>query len=553
MKKPIVLIIMDGWGISPEKENNAVYIAHTPNLERLSGKYPHCELGASGKSVGLPDGQMGNSEVGHLNLGAGRIVYQDFSLIDNAIETGTFFKNDELNALCKKCESNGGSLHLLGLLSDGGVHSHIRHLFATITLIRKYKIKNVYIHAFLDGRDTPPKSSHTYIQQALDYIKNDANIKLVSMSGRFYAMDRDNRWERVKKAYDALSGAVGRKSKNLVETLETCYQNNETDEFVIPTVLEDYKGFAPTDGVIFFNFRADRARELTRAFTEKDFDLFDVSNNVIDKTPINCSHPLRGGDEGVGEICNNVNKSPHPYPLPQGERKSFNRDNYICFTEYDERFHLHVAFKPMTLNRILGEEVSKHGLNQLRIAETEKYAHVTFFFSGGDENTFPKEDRALIPSPKEVATYDKKPEMSAYLVTDEVLKRIKSDVYDLIILNFANADMVGHTGILQAAVKACETVDACVGRVVDEVLRIGGEALITADHGNAEQMYDKTTKQPHTAHTTNPVPFILVSERVKKLSECGVLADIAPTIMTLLGIEQPSEMTGTSLIKEMKK
>ena len=509
MKKPLILIIMDGWGINPKKENNAVYIAKTPNIDRLIKEYPYCELGASGSSVGLPDGQMGNSEVGHLNLGAGRIVYQDFSLIDNAIKNKSFFGNDELNAICKKLESAGSSLHVMGLLSDGGVHSHIRHLLAMFDIARKYKLKNVFIHAFLDGRDTPPESGQFYLQDVLDNIKDDEIFKLVTMSGRFYAMDRDNRWERVKKAYDALTKSEGMKSSDFVATIKERYKNSETDEFIVPTVLQgdyDYKGIEPGDGIVFFNFRADRAREITRAFTQKDFDGFDASNNVIDK------------------------------------------DDFACFTEYDEGFHLKTAFKQTALVNILGDEVSKSGLNQLRISETEKYAHVTFFFNGGDEHPFSNEDRALIPSPKEVPTYDKKPEMSAYLVAGEAIKRIQSGKYDLIILNFANADMVGHTGVLEAAVKACEVVDDCVGKVVAEILARGGEALITADHGNAEKMYDEKHNLPHTAHTTNPVPFIAVSDRVTKLREGGILADVAPTIMHLLGLKQPKEMTGESLI-----
>jgi 2,3-bisphosphoglycerate-independent phosphoglycerate mutase len=508
MKKPLILLIMDGWGISPEKENNAIHIAKTPNIDRLSREYPYCELGASGASVGLPDGQMGNSEVGHLNLGAGRIVYQDFSLIDKAIETKTFFDNDELNAVCKRCEAAGKSLHVMGLLSDGGVHSHIRHLFAMLDVARGYDLKNVFIHAFLDGRDTPPRSSHIYLKQVLDYIKDDGNFMLASMAGRFYAMDRDTRWDRVKKAYDALLSANGRKSAGLTETIKECYERDETDEFVIPTIVNEYKGMEPSDGVVFFNFRADRAREITRAFTQNGFDGFDVSGNVV------------------------------------------GRDDYVCFTEYDENFHLRVAFKPVLLKNILADEVSKVGLGQLRIAETEKYAHVTFFFNGGDEHTFKDEDRALIPSPKEVTTYDEKPEMSAYLVKEEVIKRIQTGRYDLIVLNFANADMVGHTGILTAAVKACEAVDECVGRVIDEIIKHGGDALITADHGNAEQMYDKKNDQPHTAHTTNPVPFIAVSKRIKRLKDCGILADVAPTILHLMGLDQPPEMSGSSLIEE---
>jgi 2,3-bisphosphoglycerate-independent phosphoglycerate mutase len=501
---------MDGWGVNPEKENNAVYMANTPNLDRLCSEYPCCSLGASGSSVGLPDGQMGNSEVGHLNLGAGRIVYQDYTLIDNAIKTGAFFENDEINGLIKRCESRGGALHVMGLVSDGGVHSHIGQMFALLDLARKYELKKVYIHAFLDGRDTPPKSSHIYLKQVLDSIKGNEGFMLASMAGRFYAMDRDTRWERVEKAYRALLSADARKSADLTKTIQECYLNDETDEFVIPTVVDGYPGMEKGDGVVFFNFRADRARELTRAFTEKGFDPFDVSGNVID------------------------------------------RDDYLCFTEYDEKFNLKTAFKPLILNRILGEELESRGMSQLRIAETEKYAHVTFFFSGGDEHTFKEEDRVLIPSPKEVTTYDEKPEMSAYLVKEEIIKRVQSGKYDLIIINFANADMVGHTGILDAAIKACEAVDECVGEVVDEIQKAGGEVLITADHGNAEQMFDHKTGQPHTAHTTNPVPFIAVSKRVKSLKECGILADIAPTLLELMGLEKPGEMTGESLIKEME-
>lgn len=514
MRKPTILIIMDGWGINPEKENNAVYLASTPNLDRLKSQYPHCQLGASGASVGLPDGQMGNSEVGHLNLGAGRVVHQDISLIDTAIKNGTFFDNRELNNLCIKLEKSGGALHLMGLLSDGGVHSHIRHLFALIKLVRKYDLKSVFIHAFLDGRDTPPESGDRYMQQLIDFIKDDNNIRLVSMSGRFYAMDRDNRWARVNKAFNALLTGDAQKSGDLVATIKERFKVGETDEFIIPTVIDGdfrYAGMKKGDGVIFFNFRADRAREITRAFTHDDFDGFDNSGNVID------------------------------------------RGDFICMTEYDESFNLKVAFKPVSLINIIGEEVARAGLNQLRIAETEKYAHVTFFFNGGEEQPFTNEERALIPSPKEVETYDQKPSMSAYLVTEELVERIRSGKYDFIVLNFANADMVGHTGFLEATITACETVDECVGRVVNEIRLIGGEALITADHGNAEQMFDKTTNLPHTAHTTNPVPFIVVSDRVKKIKKSGILADIAPTIMELMGLNQPPEMTGSSLIEKIMK
>jgi len=505
-----MLIILDGWGISAQKEGNAIYLAKTPFLDKLKEEYPATQLLCSGEAVGLPDGIMGNSEVGHLNIGAGRVVYQDLLRIDNAISTGDFFNNKMLNSVISKVISKNSALHLMGLVSDGGVHSQLEHLFALLNMAREKRVSRVYIHAILDGRDTPPDSGVGYIERLQKHIADKKCGVISTICGRFYAMDRDNRWNRVEKAYRLYTLGEGICEKDPVHAVKNAYLRDETDEFVLPVVITDKDEKPPgllrhNDGVIFFNFRADRAREITRALTDPAFDSFE--RKVCPK------------------LC-----------------------EYVCMTLYDEKFTLPIAFPPVHLDEILGDVLSKKSLRQLRIAETEKYAHVTYFFNGGEEKPFPLEDRCLIPSPREVSTYDQKPEMSAKLVTKEVLSRLKSENYDVVMLNFANMDMVGHTGVLSAAIKAAETVDECVKQIVNEVKALGGVVLITADHGNAEQMI-ADNGHPHTAHTLNPVPLILVddSRRGSGLKP-GSLGDIAPTILRLLGIDKPELMTGRSLL-----
>lgn len=508
--RPFVLIVLDGWGLGEPSPSNAIYVAKTLNMDYLMSHYPSCKLEANGLSVGLPEGQMGNSEVGHLNLGAGRIVYQDFTRINLAIENSSFFENKVLKNAYLKAKRNNKQVHLMGLVSDGGVHSHINHALALLKMAKKYDVENVVIHAFLDGRDTPPQSAIGYLEEVEKEIQKEKVGCIATICGRYYAMDRDKRWERTKKAYDALVHGWGYFASSSIEAVKKAYARGETDEFVSPTVVNAYKNNRIHDGdsVIFFNFRPDRARQITRALTEENFKEFD-----------------RGG------------KSPVV--------------NFVCFTEYDKSFKLPVAFPPERMKNILADVLAEHGLRQLRIAETEKYAHVTFFFNGGVEKPKPLEDRILIPSPK-VPTYDLKPEMSAYEVTERVIQEIRSDKYDFIVINYANADMVGHTGKFQAAVKAIEAVDKCVGEVVKEVLKKGGELVITADHGNADVMLNENAKEPHTAHSTNPVPFIFVSEKRKaRLRECGKLADVAPTVLTALGVPVPSEMTGESLFSNI--
>jgi 2,3-bisphosphoglycerate-independent phosphoglycerate mutase len=507
--RPILLLVLDGWGINPRREGNAVALARTPTMDELWQRYPHTVLHASGEAVGLPHGQMGNSEVGHLNLGAGRVVYQDFTRISKAIREGKFFENAALLEGMRKIKKAGGSLHLLGLVSDGGVHSHIEHLLALLRLAKEKNLEHVFIHAFLDGRDTPPKSGIDFLHQLEMELLRIGTGKIATLMGRYYAMDRDNRWERVEKAYLALAAGKGRVGKDPCSALEHAYEQGETDEFVLPTVITEDSGnslgpLEDGDGIIFFNFRADRAREITRAIAFADFQGF-----VRPRVPrLAC---------------------------------------FVCMTEYDETFGLPVAFPPQHLSRILAEEISSKAMKQLRIAETEKYAHVTFFFSGGLERVFPSEERCLIPSPK-VATYDLQPEMSAYLVTDEVEKRIQTGEYRFILLNYANPDMVGHTGILAAAIRAVEVVDSCVGRVVSAIRKAGGIAFITADHGNAEQMVDYETGEPYTAHTTNPVPFLLIRDGSPARLREGILADFAPTLLQIWGLEKPPEMEGNSLL-----
>lgn len=514
VKKPVCLIILDGWGLSDKKNGNAIHLAKTSNMDKYYKIYPNTKLDASGEAVGLPDCQMGNSEVGHLNIGAGRVVYQEYTRINKAIEDGSFFKNELFDKAIEKANENNGSLHLMGLVSDGGVHSHINHLEALIKLAKEKNVKNLYIHAFLDGRDVPPRSAIPYLKEVNDILKENDNIgELATVSGRYYAMDRDNRWDRTKKAYDDLVYRQGEEFESAEQLVENSYNNDTDDEFVIPAKVKvkDSEKAKVKDGdsIIFFNFRPDRARQLTRAFISGDFDKFDRGENP-----------------------------PEVF--------------FICMTQYDKTFDAPIAFPPNKIKNTLGEVLAAHSLRQLRIAETEKYAHVTFFFNGGVEKPNEGEDRILIPSPK-VATYNLKPEMSAYEVTDTVIKEIEKRLYDVIILNYANPDMVGHTGFLDAAVKAVEAVDQCLGRVVDKILEAGGIALVTADHGNAEEMYDFKNECTITKHTTSLVPFILTDENLKgfkKREKKCMLCDIAPTILDLLNIDKPGEMTGKSLIPD---
>lgn len=507
-KKPVMLMILDGFGISDNLEGNAIRRAKKPNYDKLKERYPSTKISASGLDVGLPDGQMGNSEVGHLNIGAGRIIYQELTRISKEIKEGTFFQNEELNFAVDEAIKNNSDIHLMGLLSDGGVHSHIEHLKALIKLCKIKGLKRVFIHCFLDGRDVSPSSAKDFIIELEDYLAKEQVGSIATISGRYYAMDRDNRWERVELAYNALVNGKGNISNSPIKAIEEAYHDNKTDEFVIPTViLKNNKPVATIkdkDSVIFFNFRPDRAREITRALNDREFSGFNRQSLKL---------------------------------------------NYVCMTQYDKTIeNVKVAFRPESYENTLGQYLSSNGLKQLRIAETEKYAHVTFFFNGGVEAPNEGEDRVLIASPK-VATYDLKPEMSAYEVTDKVLNNLEDEKYDLIILNYANPDMVGHTGVVEAAIKAIEVVDNCLGKVVNKVIEKHGSVFITADHGNAECMIDYSTGNPMTAHTTNVVPFIYVSSMDKKLREDGILADIAPTIIEELGLEKPNEMTGKTLFK----
>ncbi|HNX39415.1 MAG TPA: 2,3-bisphosphoglycerate-independent phosphoglycerate mutase [Methanothrix sp.] len=499
--RPLAIIIMDGLGISRQEEGNAVARAKKPNLQRFWNSYATTTLGASGLAVGLPRGQMGNSEVGHLNIGGGRIVYQDYTRISLAVEEGRLADNAVLRQSMQK--ALGQKLHFIGLLSDGGVHSHNTHLYALLEMAAGMGLKDVYVHAVLDGRDVPPRSALGYIADLEEVFRKGGLGRIATVSGRYYTMDRDKRWERVEKAYRCLTEGVGLKASTAAEAVENGYQRGENDEFIQPTVVDASGLIEDGDSIIFYNFRPDRAREISRAFVDESFSAF-------------ATLPLRV--------------------------------HYTCMTQYDATLKAPVAFFAQNLDDTLGQVISRAGLLQLRIAETEKYAHVTYFFNGGKEQPNPGEDRALIPSPK-VATYDLQPEMSAYAVQGEVLARLASGRYDLIVLNFANPDMVGHTGIFDAAVAAVEVVDGCVGAVADEILALGGAVLLTADHGNAEKMTDAATGQPHTAHTTNPVPFTLIAPGDRPvLREDGILADIAPTALELLGIPQPKAMTGRSLI-----
>lgn len=512
MKKPTVLMILDGFGMNSKEEFNAIKTAKKPNIDKLMKEYPFVHGQASGLFVGLPDGQMGNSEVGHLNIGAGRIVYQELTRISKAISDGDFFENEALTLAMKNCIDNDKALHLMGLVSDGGVHSHNTHLYALVEMAKRFGIKKVFIHAYLDGRDTPPMSGAEYLRELEDKLEEIGVGKIADISGRYYGMDRDNRWEREEKAYDMLVLGEGNKFFDVKTAINASYADKVTDEFVLPSVITDKNGnpkglIKDGDSVIFFNFRPDRARQLTRIFCDKEFSGFVKKKNVENLT-------------------------------------------FVTFTDYDKTIKGKiVAFEPQELKNTMGEYISSLGLKQLRLAETEKYAHVTFFFNGGVEEPNKNEDRILIPSPK-VATYDLKPEMSAYEITEVLVKKILAREHDLIIINYANSDMVGHTGVMEAAVKAIEAIDECIGKVYDAVIEADAQMFICADHGNSDQMKDYITGEPHTAHTTNPVPFILVNYKDGiGLEEGGRLCDIAPTLLDMMDIEVPEEMTGKSLLK----
>ncbi len=509
--KPVLLVVLDGWGIRREREANAIAIAGTPSIDALTHEFPSTELETSGLSVGLPEGQMGNSEVGHTNLGAGRIVYQDLVRINRAVEDGSFFANDALLMACRRAKQAGGALHLMGLASDGGVHSHMDHLFACLELARREGVARTFVHAFLDGRDTPPKSGLGYVDQLEKRLRDTGYGRVASVSGRYYAMDRDKRWDRVALAFATIVRGEGYRASSGVIAVGSSHAHGETDEFVKPTVIvSDGKPVGTVkdgDAVLFFNFRADRAREITRAFTQEGFAEFD--RKVVPRLSA-----------------------------------------YVCMTEYDRTFGLPAAFPPQDLTEIFPEIVARAGLPQLRCAETEKYAHVTFFFNGGRETVYPSEERILVPSPRDVKTYDQKPEMSAREVTDKLVQALGTGRYGFVLVNYANPDMVGHTGILDAAVRAVKVVDECVGRLWHAAARQSMAMLVTADHGNCETMTDPVTGEPHTAHTLNPVPFILADPAFKgaKLRAKGVLADVAPTALQVMGLPQPHEMKGLGLI-----
>ncbi|AVO56745.1 MULTISPECIES: 2,3-bisphosphoglycerate-independent phosphoglycerate mutase [Pseudomonas] len=503
--KPLVLMILDGFGHSESHESNAIYAAKKPVLDRLYASVPNGLISGSGMDVGLPDGQMGNSEVGHMNLGAGRVVYQDFTRVTKAIRDGEFFENPTICAAVDKAVAAGKAVHILGLLSDGGVHSHQDHLVAMAELAFKRGAEKIYLHAFLDGRDTPPKSAASSIELLDETFKTLGKGRIASLIGRYFAMDRDNRWDRVAQAYNLIVDGKGEfNAATAQEGLQAAYERGESDEFVKATTLGEPVKVEDGDAVVFMNFRADRARELSRVFVEDGFKEFERARQ-----------PKLAG--------------------------------FVMLTQYAASIPAPSAFAPGSLENVLGDYLAKNGKTQLRIAETEKYAHVTFFFSGGREEPFPGEERILIPSPK-VATYDLQPEMSAPEVTDRIVEAIENQRYDVIVVNYANGDMVGHSGVFDAAVKAVECLDLCVGRIVEALEKVGGEALITADHGNVEQMSDASTGQAHTAHTSEPVPFIYVGKRNLKVREGGVLADVAPTMLKLLGLPQPAEMTGTSIL-----
>ena len=502
MKKPLILIIMDGFGLRDSDMGNAIHAAKHPNLTRLFHDYPTTQLGASGMDVGLPDGQMGNSEVGHTNIGAGRVVYQELTRITKSIQDGPFFDNEAFLGAVENCKKNDSALHLFGLLSDGGVHSHIEHIFGLLDLAKKNGLTKVFVHCFMDGRDVPPTSGIDFVKQLQAKLDEIGIGKIATINGRYYAMDRDNRFERLVKAYSAMVYGEGAYFDDPVAAVQASYDAEVTDEFIVPVVTAKDGQIKANDSIIFANFRPDRAREITRTFVDPEFTGFERVQPKI---------------------------------------------HYVCMTQYDATIPgVEIAFKPQSLKNTFGEYISDLGMTQLRIAETEKYAHVTFFFNGGVEKEYPGEDRALVPSPK-VATYDLQPEMSEPAVTEECVKRILSGKYDVIILNFANCDMVGHTGVFEAAVKAIEATDDGVGKVVDAILKMGGQCLITADHGNVDQMLDADGVTPFTAHSTNPVPLVMVGHE-GKLADGGVLADLAPTMLDMMGLPQPAEMTGHSLL-----
>ncbi len=495
-------MILDGFGIAPV-EGNAIAAANKPNLDKIFAENPHTQIGASGMDVGLPDGQMGNSEVGHTNIGAGRIVYQELTRITKSAQDGDMDKNEALLKAMNNAKDNGKALHLMGLLSDGGVHSHNTHLYALLEMAKRVGVEKVFVHCFMDGRDVPPSSGKDYVKELMDKLEEIGVGKIATVMGRYYAMDRDNRWERVEKAYAAMVYGEGEQADCPLCAMQNSYDKEVTDEFVVPTVVKGAEPISQGDSVIFYNFRPDRAREITRTLVDPDFTGFE-------------------------------------------RKKGFFPLTYVCMTQYDATMpNVEVAYKPESLVNTFGEYISNKGLTQLRIAETEKYAHVTFFFNGGVEKQYPGEDRILVKSPA-VATYDLQPEMSAYEVTEKMVEAVKSGKYDALILNYANCDMVGHTGVFEAAVKAVEAVDTCVGRVVEAVKEMGGCVLLTADHGNADKMVDEDGT-PFTAHTTNPVPFCVINHPCQ-LREGGRLADIAPTMLKVLGLEQPAEMTGESII-----
>ncbi len=508
-KRPTVLMILDGYGLNDKHEANAVYEAKTPVMDRLMAQYPFVKGNASGMAVGLPEGQMGNSEVGHLNMGAGRIVYQELTRITKEIQDGDFFKNSALMDAVNNAKEKNSALHLFGLLSDGGVHSHNTHLYGLLELAKRNGLEKVYVHCFLDGRDTPPASGKDYVAELVEKMSEIGVGKVASVMGRYYAMDRDNRWDRVEKAYNAMVKGEGIAANDGVSAVAASYADGKTDEFVIPAVVMEngvpVATIKDNDSVIFFNFRPDRAREITRAFCDDGFEGF-----------------------------------------PREKRLAL---TYVCFTEYDVTIpNKEVAFHKVEIKNTFGEFLAAHNMTQARIAETEKYAHVTFFFNGGVEEPNPGEERILVKSPK-VATYDLQPEMSAYQVCDKLVEAITSEKYDVIIINFANPDMVGHTGVEKAAIKAIEVVDECVGKAVDALIQVNGQMIICADHGNAEQLVDYATGEPFTAHTTNPVPFILVNyDKDYTLAEGGCLADLVPTMIEMMGMEKPAEMTGKSLL-----
>ncbi len=511
--QPVMLIIMDGWGIAPASEGNAITLADTPYIDSLEANYPHNQLLCFGEAVGLPPGQMGNSEVGHLNLGAGRVVYQDITRIDRAIREGRFSNNLVLVKAMRAAQKNQAALHLMGLLGDGGVHAMQEHLYALVDMAWENGLDKIYIHAFLDGRDTPPDSGAGYMAQLVEFLKDYPQAKVATVGGRYWGMDRDKRWDRVEKAYAAIIRGQGETAHDPVQAIKDSYAREELDEFMRPTVMVDDGGqpvgrVRDGDAMVFFNFRADRAREMTWALNQPDFDGFDVSDR-----------PKLAA--------------------------------FVCMTQYDEDLKLPVAFEPQEIRDTLAEVVSTAGLQQLHIAETEKYAHVTFFFNGGEEKPFAGEDRVLIPSPSDVATYDQKPAMSAVEVTDEVLERLAADRYDFIVMNYANGDMVGHTGVIEAAVEAVQTVDSCLARVIPAVLAAGGKVLLTADHGNAEQMIDYEHNCPYTAHSvSNPVPvYYVAGDAGAWRLASGALADVAPTILVMMGLQKPPAMTGRCLLE----